>query len=717
LNTKSIIMDKSLIGDSLSRVDGRLKVTGKAKYSGEYAFPNLTYGVLVPAAITNGSISAIDTRAAERAPGVIAVITAFNAPEVPGFKPDAAQAVRGLKLFNDKLIHFNGQPIALVVAETFEKATYAASLVKATYQQEPFETDFHKNLDKGVTPQGGRYKDYVRGEADAYKKAPVVIEQEYLHPSEMHNPMELHVTIAQWEGDDKVTVFTKSQGVVGSQRSIANAFGLHPENVQINSRFVGGAFGSSLRTWPHEIAAVMASKLVKRPVRLTLTREQMFTQVGHRPFTIQKIGLGATADGKLVGITHESHSQTAVYEEFTEGSVNVSRFLYDSPNANTLYKVVPLNVGVPAPMRGPGEATGSFALESALDELSYALKMDPIALRLKNFAEKDPERNLPWSSKYLKECYEQGAERIGWENRSARPGMQKEGEWLVGYGIGCGAFGAHRSRALAKVKIMADGTVNIQTAASDIGPGTGTAMTLIASDILGIPANRIEFELGNSSFPMAPTQGGSSTCSSVGSAVHDACLAVKQKLYAISGLPDNSSAPIDYTGLLKEKNLPYFELTQDSQSNEQARNYSMYSFSAHFAKVHVHPLTGVVRVKRLVAVVDAGKIVSHKTASSQMIGGAVGGIGMALTEEAIFDHGFGKYVNGNLADYHVPVNADVQQIEAIFIDKPDPYINPIGSKGIGEISLIGVAAAVANAVYNATGKRVRDLPITPDKLI
>jgi len=710
-------MDKSLIGDPLSRVDGRLKVTGGAKYSGEWELPGLAYGVLVSATITSGSVVSMDVKAAGRAPGVLAVITPFNTPGVPGFKPDAAQPVRGLKLFNDRQIHFNGQPIALVVAESFEKATYAASLVKASYQEDAFETDFEKNRDKGVVPQGGKYKDYVRGEADAYKKAPVVIEQEYQQPSEMHNPMELHVTIAVWDGDDKVTVYTKSQGVIGTQRSIANAFGLKPENVQVNSRFVGGAFGSSLRTWPHEIASVMAARLLKRPVKLTLTREQMFTLVGHRPLTIQKIGLGADNDGKLIGITHESTSQTAVYEEFTEGSVNVSRFLYDSPNANTRYKVIPLNVGVPAPMRGPGEATGSFALESALDELAFALKMDPIELRLKNYTERDPERNLPWSSKYLKECYTRGAERIGWENRPSKPGTLREGEWLAGYGIGCGAFGAYRGRALAKVKMMADGAVNIQSATSDIGPGTGTAMTLIASDLLGIPASRITFELGNSSFPIAPTQGGSSTVSSVGSAVHDACLSFKQKLYALAGMPENSTDPIDYVAVLKQHNLPFFELTEESQSNQQAKNYSMYSFSAHFAKVHVHPLTGAVKVRRLIAVVDAGRIVSYKTASSQMIGGAVGGIGMALTEEAIFDHKYGRYVNGNFADYHVPVNADIHEMEAIFIDKPDPYINPIGTKGIGEISLIGVAAAIANAVFNATGKRVRELPITPDKLI
>jgi xanthine dehydrogenase YagR molybdenum-binding subunit len=703
-------MRKDTIGDPLNRVDGRLKVTGGAKYSGEYKVPGLTYGVLVPATIASGTVTEMDTKTALRAPGVLAVITPFNAPAVPGYQPGAAKPVRGLKLFNDNQVHFNGQPIALVVAETFERATYAATLIKTTYQASPFETDFHKNFDK-------KYKDYVRGEADAYKQAPVIVEQDYMLPSEMHNPMELHVTTAYWEGDDKVTLYTKSQGVIGSQRAIATAFGLDPVNVQINSRFVGGAFGSSLRTWPHEVAAVQAAKLVQRPVKLTLTREQMFTLVGYRPLTIQKIGLGASSDGKLVGITHESHSQTAVYEEFTENAVNVSRFLYASPNANTRYKVVPLNVGVPAPMRGPGEATGSFALESALDELSYKLGIDPIELRLRNYTYTDPERNLPWSSKFLKECYQQGSERIGWDKRPVAPGTLRDGEWLVGYGIGCGAFGAYRSKTSAKIKLLPDGTVNIQSATSDIGPGTATSMTLIAADTLGIGADRITFELGNSSFPVAPTQGGSQTCSSVGSAVHDVCIALKQKLNTLAGLAADSAAPIDYTGILLKLNLPVLELTQESQGGPEAQHYSMYSFSAHFAQVYVHPLTGVVKVKKLVAVVDGGKIVNHKTASSQMIGGAVGGIGMVLTEEAVFDDTFGRYVNGNFADYHVPVNADIPDIEAIFIDKPDPIINPVGSKGLGEISLIGVAAAVANAVYNASGKRIRELPITPDKIL
>ena len=710
-------MNKDSIGEPLDRVDGRLKVTGAAKYSGEFKPANMAYAVLVPATITSGEVTAIDTKAALKASGVITVMTPFNAPKVPGYQPDAAKPMKGLKLFNDNKVYFNGQPIALVIAETFEKATHAASLIRCKYNRQEFATDFHANKESKAKPAGEQHKDYLRGQADAYKSAPFMIEAEYTLPSEMHNPMELHVTTAIWNGADKVTVYTKSQGVIGSQRSIATAFNLDQQNVQINSHFVGGAFGSSLRTWPHEIAAVQAAKMINRPVRLTLTREQMFLMVGYRPMTIQKVGIGADADGKLTGITHESFSQTAVYEDFTERSVNVSRFLYNSPNVNTRYRIVPLNIGVPAPMRGPGEATGAYALESALDELSYKLNIDPIELRLKNYADVNPENNLPWSSKYLKECYKQGAEKIGWDKRLQKPGTNRDGEWLVGYGMGGGAFGAYRSKTQAIITLSADGKVVIKSATSDIGPGTATAMVVIAADKLGLPADKITFELGNSSFPVAPTQGGSSTVSSVGSAVNDACIALKKKLYSLDGKPETSTDAIDYNKILQQHNLPSLELTVESDVNPDGKKYSMYSFSAHFVQVYVHPVTGVVKIKKVIAVVDGGKIVNMKTASSQMIGGAVGGIGMAMTEEAVIDDRYGKYINSNLADYHVPVNADIPQIEAVFINKPDPILNPLGTKGIGEISLIGVAPAVANAVYNATGKRIREMPITPDKIL
>jgi xanthine dehydrogenase YagR molybdenum-binding subunit len=729
--------------NALDRVDGKQKVTGAAKYAAEHQIQGLAYAVLVESTIAKGRIKNIDTKQAERAPGVLTILHHGNAPKVPGYETgkDPAKPPTGgepFRIFQNARIYFAGQPIAVVVADTYERALYAASLVKAEYNDDEHETSVEKNIDKAKLPTGPRFADYVRGEANAYKNAPVKIEHEYILPREVHNPMELHATTAYWEGD-RVTVYEKTQGIKSTQRSIMDAFKLKEENVEVKADFVGGGFGSALRAWPHVIAAVMASKKIGKPVKLMLTRPQMFTMVGFRPYTRQKIGLGATQDGNLVGITHEAVAETSTYEEFTEGTVNMAKFMYACPNVNTSYKIVSLDVSTPTWMRGPGEATGAYALESAMDELAYALSMDPIELRIKNYAETDPQTNRPWSSKFLKECYEKGAEAIGWKERNPRPMSMRAGEWLVGYGMGSGPFGAGRGRAAVKAVLLANGTLVLQSAVSDSGPGTATAMVGVASEAFGLPPNKISFELGDSSLPPGPTQGGSTTTSTLGSAVYDTCIALKQKLSELlakdaSTFKDvkpedlvfdkgfitsktDASKRIAYTDVLKNNNLSELEVTKDTQGGDERNKYSMYSFAVHFVQVHVHPLTGVVRVKKVVTVADAGKIVNKKTAGSQMIGGAVGGIGMALMEEGVFDHRFGRYVNNNLADYHVPVHADVPHIEALFIDKPDPVVNPIGSKGLGEIAIIGFAAAVANAVYHATGKRIRELPITPDKVL
>ncbi|MFN2457606.1 MAG: xanthine dehydrogenase family protein molybdopterin-binding subunit, partial [Chitinophagaceae bacterium] len=496
-------------------------------------------------------------------------------------------------------------------------------------------------------------------------------------------------------------------------------------------------------TWPHAIAACIGAKKTGKPLKLVLNRSQMFTLVGYRPHALQKIGLGATTDGKLIGITHEAISHTSNYEEFTEGIVNMSRFMYACPNVNTRYKVYPLNMSTPTWMRGPGEATGSFALESALDELAYELKIDPIELRLRNYAETDPQRNLPYTSKFLKEAYQLGRDKIGWDSRNPTPRSMKEGELLVGYGISSGVFNASRGTAKALARLNNDGTLLLQSAVADSGPGTATAMTQVASTATGIAANRITFELGDSSYPPGPTQGGSTTTSTLGSAVHDASVALKKKIIELakenavfhtteihSAKPEdfvfeggnillaaNRSKKLSFADVLKGAGLTQLEVTEESKGSEELKKYASYSYSVHFAKVLVNPVTGVVRVARVVSVGDAGKIISPKTAEGQMIGGVVGGIGMALMEEGIVDHRYGRWVNNNFADYHVPVQADVPHIEALFVNKPDPILNPIGAKGMGEIALIGFAAAVANAVYHATGKRIRELPITPDKLI
>ena len=732
-------------GGALDRVDGRQKVTGAAKYAADNIIPGLTHAVLVESTIAKGHIKNIDTKKAQNAPGVLAVIYHGNAPKIPGYETggNPAKPPTGgepFRVFQNARIYFAGQPIAIVIADTYERAIYAATLVKTEYNKDEHQTSVEANKGKAVLPKGPRYADYVRGEADAYKNAAIKIEAEYIIPVEVHNPMELHATTALWDGDDKVTVYDKTQGVKSTQSSIMDAFKLKEQNVQVNADFVGGGFGSGLRTWPHVIAAVLAAKKINKPVKLVLTRSQMFTMVGYRPYARQKIGLGATPDGKLTGLTHEAISETSTYEEFTDRTVDISKVMYACPNVNTRYKIIALDKSTPTWMRGPGEATGAYALECAIDELSYALNLDPIELRLRNHADVDPVRNLPWSSKYLKECYQKGAEAIGWNKRNPKPNSMREGEWQLGYGMGAGNFSANRWEATVKAILSADGSLVLQSAVSDSGPGTATSMTGIATEAFGLSPDKITFELGDSSLPPGPTQGGSTTTSTLGSAVHDVCVALQQKMAELvttkhgsvlkNAKPENlvfakgfitlrtdASKRVAYADVLKQTGLSKLEVTKDSQAGDERNKYSIYSFAVHFVQVQVHRSTGVVRIKKVVTVADAGKIINKKTAGSQLMGGVVSGIGMALMEDAVLDHRFGRYVNNNLADYHVPVNADVPPIEALFIDKPDPFINPIGSKGLGEIANVGFAAAVANAVYHATGKRIRALPITPDKLL
>lgn len=734
--------DTATAFEDLDRVDGKAKVTGQAKYSAEYDMPELAYGVLVGSNISKGTIAAIDTKAAERAPGVLGVITHLNIAKPPGYlsaDPSKPAAVRGLKIFDDDIIHFNGQPIALVMADSFERATYAASLVKAQYNKEAFSTDLATAMKEEKPLEGNQYKENVRGEKDAWKNAAVKIEGTYTMPNQVHNPMEMHATIVKWEGDDKITVWEKTQGVKSTQRDIMQAFGLAEKNVQVNTQFVGGGFGAALRTWPHALAAMIGAKKINRPLKLVLTRMQMFTLVGYRPQAIQKIAIGADNEGKLTGMMHEASAVTSNYENFTENIVKMTRQLYACPNVTTRYNLYPVELSTPTWMRGPGEATGSFPLECGMDELSYQLKMDPIELRLKNYADTDPENGKPYSSKFLKEAYQLGADKFGWSDRSPVPGSKMENGWKVGHGMSTGIFGAFRGEAKLSLKLMADGTLLLQTAVSDSGPGTATAMTKIAADAMGLPYSKIKFELGDSSLPPGPTQGGSSSTSTIGAAVSTGCISLQKKLVEAAKsspvfghiiahenflfqngemvLKSDPSRKLPYAEVLKNAGLGSIEFVENSGRNPAMEKYSAYSYAVHFVKVLVHPLTGVVKIAKVVVAGDAGKIVSPKTAESQMIGGVVGGIGGALMEESVIDERYGRWVNNNFADYHVPVHADVPAIEAVFVDKPDPVLNPVGSKGMGEIALIGFAAAVANAVYNATGKRVRELPITPDKLI
>ena len=739
-------LDNADMARAISRVDGRAKVMGAAKYAAEVQLPDLTYAVLVESSIGQGTITGLDTKKAEWAPGVISVISHLNTPGVPEYKLENQDVIqKQLRVFDDANIYFNGQPIAVVIADTLERAQYGASLVKATYKKENHLTNLESNLSRAAVPKKakadpkGFTSDFIRGKAGAYKDAAVQVEEEYIQPSEVHHPMELHSIIANWEAADKLTLVDKTQGSQQTAASISKSFQLPVENVKVLATYVGGAFGSALRVWPHEIVAILAAKKVQKPVKLVLSRNQMSYMVGYRPHTLQKVALGASKDGKLVGISHESYGKTSMYEEFTENVLQMTRMMYDVPNIDTKYRIVPLNVSTPAPMRGPGEATGSFALECAMDELSYKLNIDPVELRLINYAAEDPDKKMAWSSNYLKECYRLGAEKIGWNKRKAEAGTVQDGEWKVGYGVATGTFGAFRSAATVKATYKADGSLLLQSAIADIGPGTATAMTAIAAENLGIPPEKIVFQLGNSTFPKAPMQGGSNSLATVGSATVAVCtnlkvelakLAAQQKSGWNNAVPDHvkisgadlvnsdeTSAKVSIASLFSQSGQSEMVISGSAAQGDEKNKYSFYSYSVHFIEAHVHELTGVVRIKNAVSVVDCGTVVSPKTARSQLMGGIVGGIGMALMEEAVIDDRTGRTVNASFGDYHVPVNADIPQMEMLFVNERDEHLNPMGSKGLGEVVIIGVAPAVANAVYNATGIRVRHLPITPDKLI
>ncbi len=742
---------KQAVGMPMSRVDGRLKVTGGARYAAEFQVEDAAYGALVLSTVAAGQVTKIDTVAAEKAPGVLAVITHRNAGKV--VLSEKAKALvdpevgRPLQPFQDDQVHYHGQPIAVVVADTFERATHAATLVRATYDEAKAVLDFADAAARRFTPHEmktdrGTKKapDYERGEPDrAFDSAAVKVEATYSHPDEHHNAMELHTTVAAWDGK-KLTLYDKTQWVDNVQQQVAAAFGIDRDDVRVVSPFVGGAFGSALRAWVHVFIAALAAKHVRRPVKLVLTRAQQYTVPGYRPRTVQKVALGATEDGKLTAIHHEATAQTSTFEEYTESTLNPTRFLYACPNVATRYYLAAMNVNTPASMRAPGEATGVYALECALDELACALKMDPLQLRLVNHADEDPDKRLPWSSKSLKECYRRGAEKFGWAKRKPEPRSMRDGRLLVGWGMATATWPTLRLPATVLVRVLADGSAQVRTAASDIGPGTYTAMTQIAADALGLPVARVKFELGDSKMPKAPVEGGSMTVASVGSAVHEAALAARHKVLALAtgddGSPLHKAEPdgVDaadgrlfrkkepgrgetYADILRRHKKESVEVTQESKPGEEQKKFSMHAFGVQFVEVRVDPDFGTVRVARVVSGFAAGRIINPKTAHSQAIGGIVGGLGMALLEEGVRDRRNGRVVNANLEQYMVPVNADVPELDVFFVDEEDKHVNPIGAKGLAELSLVGVAPAVANAVYHATGKRIRDLPITLDKLL
>ncbi|ORC52507.1 xanthine dehydrogenase family protein molybdopterin-binding subunit [Paraburkholderia terricola] len=735
------------VGVPHKRVDGKLKVTGAAQYAADYAANGLTYGFVVSSTIASGRIVAIDASAALELPGVLLVLTHLNRPPLPladqPYKDMVAPGGTPFRPLWDDRVWYSGQPVALVVAETLELARHAASLVKVRYEHTPHQTEMSEALMSAVPPStekgGFDPPPSPRGDADrALASAAVRVDGFYSTPAEYHNPMEMHGCTVVPDEHGHLIVYEKTQGVVNTKRYLTAVFGLKDDEVQVESPFVGGAFGSGLRPQYHLPLAVMAARDLKRPVRVTLTRQQMFT-FAHRPQSIQRVALGASADGKLQAVIHEAVAETSRYEDYCDVLVNWAGQLYACENVTLGYKVVKLDVPTPADMRAPGAAQGLFPLETAMDELAEALQMDPLQLRLINYAERDANKNLPFSSKALRDCYREGAARFGWEGRPLAPRARREGRELIGWGMATGAWDAMQNEAAARAVLTPDGRVEVSSSTADIGTGTYTAMTQIAADALGVSIHDVDFELGDTRLPKAPIEGGSWTVSSVGSAVHVACERLRNRLVELARqygggrfamvardevrragnrlvCGSGSDDAIGIDALLARAGLETLEEQASVKPHEKQQAYSMGTHSAVFAEVRVDEALGTVRVTRVVSAVAAGRIVNPKTAANQIAGGVVWGIGMALHEHGQFDHALGRQMNHNLAEYHIPVNADIHDIDVLFVNEHDDIVNPLGVKGVGEIGVVGVAAAVGNAIWHATGKRVRDLPITLDKL-
>ena len=728
------------IGTPTSRVDGRAKVTGAAKYAGEYSAPDLVHAFVVQSTIAKGRISTIDISRATDVDGVFAVLTHENRPAMAdndkAYKDDVApkEGSPYRPLYDDKIM-FSGQPIALVLAEDWETARYAASLVRAEYVEEPHVTDIFAQrgkvfaLDEPAKPRGDAAK--------AFAAAAVRHQAEYYVPIEHHNPMEPFASTVRWEGDGKLTVYDKTQGVQNVQRYLCSVFNMKSEDVRVMSAFMGGGFGSGLRPQYQVVLAVLGARALKRSVRLVLTRQQMYS-LGYRPAMIQQIQLGAKADGTLDAITHDAITVTSQYEDFHGNETTWSGLLYKGETARYEHKLARLDLPTSADMRAPSATTAVYALEAAMDELAVALKLDPLELRLRCYSDRDQTTGLPYSSKNLRECYRQGAEAFGWSKRNPEPRSMRDGSDLVGFGMASGIWEALQMPITVRIVLTTNGHAQISCATSDIGTGTYTIMAQVAADTLGLPLDSIDIKLGDSTLPASPVEGGSWIAASVSNAIVNTSNAVRGELLKLAQkIPASPLAGVKADDVMlaggmiaskKDANravsiadamrhggvdrIEQEKATEFPNDGKHAHN----THSAIFAEVRVDEQLGVIRVPRIVCAVAAGRILNPKTARSQVMGGAIWGMGVALHEETLIDHHFGRIMNANIVEYHIPVNADVHDIDVIFVDEQDDIVNPLGIKGLGEIGIVGVAAAIANAVYHATGKRVRDLPITIDKL-
>ena len=737
------------IGTATSRVDGRAKVTGAAKYAGEFNTAGLAHASVVTSTIAKGRIVRIDASEALAVEGVIDVLTHQNRPPMAStdsaYKDDVAPEGAPFRpLYNDR-IWFSGQPIALVVAEESEIARFAASLVRVEYDREAHVTDVYRQrdaafaLESSANPAENPFAPpKLRGTAErAFAAAEARHRGEYFVPIEHHNPMELFASTVIFEGDGKLTIYDKTQGVQNVQRYVCSVLGMEPGDVRVMSPFVGGGFGSGLRPQYNVVLAALAARALQRSLRLVLTRQQMYV-LGYRPAMIQQIELGANAGGTLDAVTHDAITVTSQYEDYYRQETGWSGLLYKSAHAKYAHKLARLDLATPCDMRAPSAPTGFFALECAMDELAVALKLDPLELRLRCYSERDQHFDRPYSSKSLRDCYRQGAEAFGWDKRSPEPHSMRDGTELVGWGMATGVWEALQVPIAVRIVLTANGHAEVCCATSDIGTGTYTIMAQVAADMLGLPLDNVTIKLGDSTLPQSPVEGGSWIAASVSNGIATTAGAVREELLRLAKQMPNSPladttpddvAPADGK-LVGKRDASRAVSIADAMRHggvgriEQEKtttfaddgSHAHNTHSAVFAEVKVDEELGVIRVTRVVSAIAAGRILNTKTARSQIMGGVVWGIGMALHEETLVDHNFGRIMNANIAEYHVPVNADVHDIKVIFVDEPDDIINPLGIKGLGEIGIVGVAAAIANAIYHATGKRVRDLPITLDKL-
>lgn len=708
----------NVVGTPFSRPDGPLKVTGGARYAADTPIPGVVHAVLVPATIPNGRIVRIDTRRAAAVPGVLAVLTHAEMPRLAKAPSPPAPAHYPMQ---DDRVQYEGQPVALVIATALEHAEHAAQLVAVEYDREPHVTFGHAAPEPPDYPWFAPFDDR-RGDVEAgFAAAEVTVEQTYTMPNRHHNPMEPSATIAQWD-DDRLTMHDATQWTYGVRTVIATAFGIEPAQVRVVCPFTGGGFGCKGWVWPHQLLAAAAARHIRRPVKLVLRRSDMYTAHGYQPAERQTIALGAARDGRLTALRHHAVHVTSLVGNYSDLAVQASRCLYAAPAVETTTRIERTHIATPTAMRAPQEAPGVVALETAMDELAYALNIDPLELRLRNYAEVDPVDGRPYSSKKLRECYLEGAKRFGWDRRPMAPRSMRDGRLLIGWGMATALMDTFRFATAARIRMRSDGDVVVECGTQEIGTGNYTVLTQIAADALGVDPRCVTVRLGDTALPEAGPTTGSSSTMGAGSAVVDAAQKLRARLAELARAHGGSAE--DPRAVMRQAGIE--EITADGQWSPRGAPFdaagsttdvAMHSYGAVFVEVAVDPDLALVRMRRCVAGYSAGRIINPRTARSQMIGGIIWGYGQAVLEESAFDPTLGRFLSKNLAGVMLPVNADIPDIDVFFVDEHDPHASLTGARGIGELGAVGIGAAIVNAVHHATGTWVRDLPIRIDRLL